>query len=117
MAAPRVSASLNAAFNSRDVDELVRSYSRPNAWAGATGLYRSLLSEGEEIKELAARKLEMPVLAIGGSSGEFTPGTLAQVGADVTPVVLDGIGHFVAMEAPERLAGTLLSFYEEVDQP
>ena len=105
------------AFNSGDVDELVRSYSRPNAWAGATGLYRSLLSEGEEIKELAARKLEMPVLAIGGSSGEFTPETLAQVGADVTPVVLDGIGHFVAMEAPERLAGTLLSFYEEVDQP
>jgi pimeloyl-ACP methyl ester carboxylesterase len=103
------------AFSSGDVDELVRSYSRPNAWDGATGLYRSLLSEGEEIKELATQKLELPVLAIGGSSGEFTPGTLAQVGTDVTPAVLDGIGHFVAMEAPDRLADTLLPFYEQVD--
>jgi pimeloyl-ACP methyl ester carboxylesterase len=104
------------AFTSHDVDELVRSYSRPNAWAGAAGLYRSLLSEAEEIKKLAARKLEMPVLTVGGSSGEFTAGTLAQVSADVTRVVLDGVGHFVAMEAPERLAATMLAFYEGIDQ-
>lgn len=103
------------AFTSDDIEELSRTYSRPNAWAGATGLYRSLLSEGEEIKELATRKLDLPVLAIGGASGDFTPNTFAQVATDVTPVVLDGIGHFVAMEAPERLAETLLSFYAKVD--
>lgn len=104
------------AFDSADIDELVRAYSRPNAWAGAAGLYRSLLSDGEQIKEIARRKLEMPVLAIGGSSGDFTPSTLAQVGTDVTSVVLDGIGHFVAMEAPGRLADVLLPFYEKTDR-
>jgi pimeloyl-ACP methyl ester carboxylesterase len=104
------------AFTDSDVDELVRSYSRPNAWAGAAGLYRSLLSEGEEIKTLATRKLALPLLAIGGASGDFTPNTFAQLGAEVTSVVLDGVGHFVAMEAPDRLAATLLTFYDEVDQ-
>ncbi|GAA1521619.1 alpha/beta hydrolase [Kribbella lupini] len=99
------------AFNSDDIDELVRSYARPNAWAGAAGLYRSLLSEGDQIKELAQRKLEMPVLAIGGSSGDFTPNTFAQVATDVSSAVIDGIGHFVAMEAPDRLAEILLPFY------
>ncbi|MFI5734100.1 alpha/beta fold hydrolase [Kribbella sp. NPDC051587] len=104
------------AFTSEDIAELVRTYQRLAAWAGATGLYRSLLSEGEQIKELATRKLDLPVLAVGGSSGDFTPNTFAQVAADVTSVRLDGIGHFVAMEAPERLAETLLAFYTKVDQ-
>ncbi|WBQ08408.1 alpha/beta fold hydrolase [Kribbella sp. CA-293567] len=103
------------AFTSDDLEELLRSYSRPNAWAGAVGLYRSLLSEGEEIKALAARKLDLPVLAIGGSSGHFTPNTMAQVAADVTAVALDGIGHFVGMEAPHRLADALLTFYQGID--
>lgn len=103
------------AFGSDDIDELVRAYSRPNAWAGAAGLYRSLLSDGEQLKELSQRKLEQPVLAIGGSSGDLTPNTFTQVGTDVTSVVLDGIGHFVAMEAPDRLADTLLAFYSKLD--
>ncbi|TDD62739.1 alpha/beta hydrolase [Kribbella antibiotica] len=104
------------AFSKEDLDELVRSYSRPNAWAGAAGLYRSLLSEGEQIKALAARKLTLPILAVGGASGDFTPNTFAQVGEDVTSIRLDGVGHFVAMEAPDRLAETLHGFYVGVDR-
>lgn len=104
------------AFAESDIEELVRSYSRSKAWSGAAGLYRSMLSEGEEIRALAAQKLALPMLAVGGASGDFTPNTFAQVGADVTSVVLDGIGHFVAMEAPDRLAETLLNFYEKVDR-
>lgn len=100
------------AFSSHDVDELARTYSRPHAWNGAAGLYRSLLSEGAEITALAAQKLSMPVLAVGG----FTTGQLAQVATNVTPAVIDGIGHFVAMEAPDRLACLLLPFYERIDR-
>jgi pimeloyl-ACP methyl ester carboxylesterase len=105
------------AFARDDIDELVRSYSRPGAFRGATGLYRSALAEGEEIRELAGRKLALPVLAVGGASGEFTPATMRQVAEDVTAVSLDGIGHYAAMEAPDRLAGALLSFYGELDRP
>jgi pimeloyl-ACP methyl ester carboxylesterase len=105
-----------AANPDADIDELVRSYARPDAFAGAAGLYRSLLSEGEELRTLAARKLDMPVLAVGGRSADFTPATLRQVATDVTAVRIERIGHYVAMEAPEQLAATLRSFYTDIDR-
>ena len=110
--------SLNAtpdAFTDADIDELVRCYARPDGFTGAAGLYRSALAEADEIRGLAAGKLGIPVLAIGGGSGEFTPATMRQVATDVTAVSVDGIGHYVAMEAPDRLAETLESFYGDVD--
>jgi pimeloyl-ACP methyl ester carboxylesterase len=110
--------SLNAtagAFTDDDIDEFVRSYARKDGFSGAAGLYRSMLAEADEILELAARKLGMPVLAVGGGSGDFTPATMRQVATDVTAVSLDGIGHYVAMEAPDRLADALISFYRNVD--
>ena len=58
----------------------------------------------------------MPVLAIGGGSADFTPATMRQVATDVTAVTVHGIGHYVAMEAPDRLAEALTSFYREVDR-
>ncbi|WP_103336561.1 alpha/beta fold hydrolase [Amycolatopsis sp. CA-126428] len=104
------------AFTDADIDELVRSYARPGAFAGAAGLYRSLLSEGDELRTLAARKLDLPVLAVGGRSANFTPATLRQVATDVIAVQLERIGHYVAMEAPEQLAATLRSFYTDIDR-
>lgn len=103
------------AFTDEDIDELTRCYSRPGGFGGAAGLFRSMLREGGEIRELATRKLGLPVLAVGGRSGEFTPATLRQVATDVSAVSLDGTGHYAAMEAPRRLADALLSFYEKVD--
>ena len=88
---------------------------RPDAFAGAAGLYRSLLSEGAELRSLAARKLTMPVLAVAGFS-DRTPATLRQVASNVTAVHIEGIGHYVAMEAPDRLAAALLSFYADIDR-
>jgi pimeloyl-ACP methyl ester carboxylesterase len=113
-AIPSLSASPDA-FADSDIDELVRSYARPDAFAGAAGLYRSLLSEGEELRKLAARKLDMPVLAVAGFS-DRTPTTLRQVATDVTAVHIERIGHYVAMEAPGQLAAALLSFYTDVDR-
>ncbi|WIX98541.1 alpha/beta hydrolase [Amycolatopsis mongoliensis] len=110
--------SLNAtpgAFTDSDVDELVRTYRRPDAFRGATGLYRSMLAEGGEIRELAKQKLTVPVLAVGGGCGEFTSATVRQVATDVSAVSIDGIGHYVAMEAPGRLAEVLRAFYAKVD--
>jgi pimeloyl-ACP methyl ester carboxylesterase len=104
------------AFTDADIDELARTYSRHGGFAGAAGLYRSALTEADEIRELAADKLAMPVLAIGGRSGDFTPATMRQVAADVTAVTVPGTGHYLAMEAPGRLAETLTTFYRRVDR-
>ena len=46
----------------------------------------------------------------------FTSATLDQVAVGgVTSVQLDGVGHYVAMEAPERLATAVLDFVATVD--
>jgi pimeloyl-ACP methyl ester carboxylesterase len=105
------------AITDADLDEFTRGYARPGGWRGASGLYRSMLGEGEEIRALAgARPLAMPVLAVNAGSDPFTVTTLKQVSAGpVTSVVLDGVGHYAALEDPGRLAATLLDFTEGVD--
>lgn len=104
------------AISDHDIDEFTRAYSTDGGFRGAIGLYRSLLNEGDQIRELAAeRPLTMPVLAVGGGTGDFTHAALTQVANNVTPVLLEGMGHLVAMEAPETLAATLLDFWREVD--
>lgn len=113
---PSLSATSDA-FTKDDIDEFTRSYTRPDAFTGASGLYRSMLTEGDEILELATQKLSMPVLAVGGRSAAFTSATLRQVATDVSAVSLDGVGHYAAIEAPDRLADALLTFYKKIDSP
>jgi pimeloyl-ACP methyl ester carboxylesterase len=104
------------AITAQDIDEFTRAYSRPDGFRGATGLYRSMLHEGEDIKDLVAHEqLTMPVLAVGAGTGQFTHRTMVQVAQNVTKAQLDGIGHLAAIEAPETLAQTLLNFYRTLD--
>ena len=105
------------AVSAADVAEFARGYARPGGWRGAAGIYRSILSEGEDLHALAARtKIRVPVLAVGGSGGFFTAATLGNVtDGEVTSVLLDGVGHHVALEAPDALADALLGFLHGVD--
>jgi pimeloyl-ACP methyl ester carboxylesterase len=102
-----------------DIDEFVRTYSRPDGFRGASGLYRSMLQEGDSFTGLASsHPLTMPVLAIGGGGGDLTVNTMRQVSAgDVHSASLEGVGHYVAMEAPEELAELLLDFLSMTDKP
>lgn len=100
-----------------DVAEMARGYARPGGWRGAIGLYRSMLTEGPELRAAAdARLLDLPALAVGAGGGPFTAATLSQVVAgDVAAVQLDGVGHYAALEAPERLAEAVLTFLAGLD--
>jgi pimeloyl-ACP methyl ester carboxylesterase len=100
-----------------DIDEFARTYARPEGWRGAEGLYRSMLSEGDDIKALArSRPLTMPVLAVGAGGGPFTFGTLSQVTTgSVGSVQLDGVGHYAALEAPQELSAAILDFLGSVE--
>jgi pimeloyl-ACP methyl ester carboxylesterase len=100
-----------------DVAEFARTYARLDGWRGAEGLYRSMLSEGEEFKALASKSpLTMPVLAVGAGGGPFTSGTLSQVAKqEVVSVQLDGVGHYAAMEAPDALSKAILDFLDKVE--
>ncbi|MFF6992972.1 alpha/beta fold hydrolase [Streptomyces sp. NPDC010273] len=105
------------AITDADIEEFARTYSRPDGWRGAIGLYRSMLTEGPEIKALAdSHALTAPVLAVGAGGGAFTAGTMSQAAAtEVSSVSLDGVGHYAAMEAPEALAEAILEFVGKVD--
>ncbi|WP_329005727.1 alpha/beta hydrolase [Kribbella sp. NBC_00709] len=102
------------AVTEADIAEFARCYARPNGWRGATGLYRSMLHEAPEIIALAQSPgLTAPVLAIGGS---FTLTTMTQATtSEVSAVSLDGVGHYVALEAPEELAETIIEFTNHRD--
>lgn len=104
------------AISEDDIDEFVRTYSRPDGWRGAVGLYQSMLKEGAEIKALAEKPgLNMPVLAVGAGGGALTAGTMSKAArSEVRSVQLDGAGHYVAMEAPEKLSAALLEFVQSV---
>ena len=105
------------AITDDDVAEFARTYSRPDGWRGAAGLYQSMLREGAEIRELAAGPgLRVPVLAVGAGGGAFTADTMARAASgEVSSAVLDGVGHYAAMEAPEQLAKVLLDFTAGID--
>lgn len=108
---------VEGAITDTDIHEFVRTYSRPNGWRGAIGLYQSMLTEGDSIQTLAkTNPLSMPILAIGGSSGPFTATTVSQVAvSNIQSVQLEGVGHYVALEAPEALANVILEFLESID--
>ena len=105
------------AISEADIDEFARTYSRPHAWRGAIGLYQSMLKEGTEIKALAEEHgLNLPVLAVGAGGGAFTVETMSRAaGSEIRSVQFDGVGHYVAMEAPEKLSQALLDFFTSVD--
>src|ERR1700683_1084460 len=105
------------AITDTDNDEFVRTYSRPDGWRGAIGLYQSMLQEGDEIVTLVAgHKLNIPVLAIGAGGGELTFATMSQVSSGpVRSVTLEGVGHYAALEAPDKVAHALLDFFGTVE--
>lgn len=105
------------AVTEADLDELARTFARPGGWRGAAGLYRSMLAEGAQNQEIARRHpVAVPALAVGGSGGELTAATLRQVvSGDLTCVLLPGVGHHVALEAPGALAAAVLDLTRAVD--
>jgi hypothetical protein len=62
------------AVTDADVEEFARTYSRPGGWLGAAGLYRSMLSEGPKLVDVAAsRLLSVPVPAVGAGTRVSPP--------------------------------------------
>jgi pimeloyl-ACP methyl ester carboxylesterase len=105
------------AVTDADIDDFARTYSRPDGWRGATGLYRSMLREGPELRALAESPgLAVPVLTVGAGGGSFTAATMSQAApSGISSVQLDGVGHYVAMEAPEELARAVRGFVDGID--
>jgi pimeloyl-ACP methyl ester carboxylesterase len=100
-----------------DLDEITRTYARPDGWRGTEGLYHSIFTDDGQTRALAEKQpLAVPVLTVGSASAPLTEQTFRQVTAGkVTSVRLEGIGHLVAQEAPEALSAAISEFTEHVD--
>lgn len=105
------------AVTEEDLDEFVRTYSRPGAWRGTEGLYGSLFSDHGSTRALAeSDPITVPVLAVDGVNHPFTEQSFRPVSAgEFRAVRFEEVGHLVAQEAPEALADALLAFTAEID--
>jgi len=104
-------------------DEVVRYYidvlrSDPDAMRGSFGFYRAINATIAQNEQRKARRLTMPVLAMGGteSGGDGAGKTMGLVADDVQTVVLPA-GHWVAEQAPEELLEALTAFLAPYREP
>jgi pimeloyl-ACP methyl ester carboxylesterase len=101
-------------LGAEQISELGRTYGRPGGFMGAAGLYRSMLTEGEELRALAAAPLTVPVAAVGSRGEDFTRSSFGSVTSRTVPAMhLEGVGHYVAQEAPDALADILLGVFAD----
>lgn len=91
------------------VDELASS---PEALHGSFQLYRAFGATIAQDQERKTRRLTMPVLAMGGaeSGGGMAAETMKLVADDVRPLVIPGVGHWLAEQAPDELVAALAEF-------
>jgi pimeloyl-ACP methyl ester carboxylesterase len=86
--------------------------SDPEGLRGSFGFYRAIGTTIAQNEQRKARRLTLPVLAIGGaeSGGEGAAKTMKLVADDVQGYVLPGAGHWVAEQAPEELLTAITAF-------
>jgi pimeloyl-ACP methyl ester carboxylesterase len=94
------------------IDYYVGLLSDPDSLRGSFGFYRALDTTIAQDQQRKARRLDMPVLAIGGeaSFGEHVADAMKLVADDVWSLVLPGTGHFVAEESPDEMLAALGPF-------
>jgi len=110
------------------LDEYTRQYSAPGAMRAGFAWYRANFdAEGlAQAKVRAAKRLTMPVLALGGSDGvgdalRTTVATVADhvQGGTIAPkqaAPSDGCGHFLPEECPDELTDAVLKFWQSTPE-
>ena len=103
-------------FSRADINEYERVYSQPGGLRGMLGYYRAVIRDMEQNKGLFARKLKLPILALGADYGS-APGiytSMRELGEDVRGGQFDNCGHYIPEEQPDALAAKLIEFAETV---
>jgi pimeloyl-ACP methyl ester carboxylesterase len=90
----------------------VEGLSDPEALHGSFQLYRAFGVTSAQNEERKGRRLTMPVLGIGGaeSGGDMAGKTMELVADDVQTLVMPGVGHWLAEQAPDVLLVALTEF-------
>jgi pimeloyl-ACP methyl ester carboxylesterase len=95
------------------VDEYIRAYSVPGAMKAGFAYYRAIPQTMQQNQEfMKSGELAMPVLAIGGEigAGQVTIDTMKRVSDNVEGAILEGCGHYVPEECPDRFLELVTAF-------
>jgi pimeloyl-ACP methyl ester carboxylesterase len=89
-----------------------RLYARPGAMHAAFAQFRSIRRDAVDNEASIAKKLSMPVLAIGGekSFGANEAIVMRNAADKVTEVVIPGAGHWLMEEAPTQTIAAVRGF-------
>jgi pimeloyl-ACP methyl ester carboxylesterase len=108
------------AIDSVALEQYTRQYSAPGAMRAGFAWYRANFDANglAQAKARAAKRLTMPVLALGGSDGVgdalratvATIGDRVQGGSITGPI--EGCGHFLPEECPDELAEAVFKFWQ-----
>jgi pimeloyl-ACP methyl ester carboxylesterase len=84
----------------------------PGALRGSFAAYRALDATIAQNQQRMTRRLNLPVLAIGGAEGygEAAANTMRLAADDVQSVLIHGCGHYCLEEAPEGVLEALTAF-------
>lgn len=97
-------------FDEAALDEYARVYRGRASIASALGYYRAIEATSRQIATRRdGAKLQMPILAVaaGLGVGKTMTSALESIGTDVHALIIDGCGHYVPEEAPQRLLDAL----------
>ena len=116
----RTKSKRSQAIDAAAIDEYTRQYSSPGAMRAGFDWYRANFNdEGlEQAKARAAKRLTMPVLALGGSDGVggLLRATITSSGNQVEGGAIGpGCGHFLPEECPDELTEAVLKFWRSND--
>jgi pimeloyl-ACP methyl ester carboxylesterase len=84
-----------------------------DALHGSFQLYRAFGATTAQNEQRKTRRLSVPVLAMGGSEsvGAMAADTMKLAADDVETLVIPGIGHWLAEQAPDRMVAALTEFF------
>ncbi|WP_280110003.1 alpha/beta fold hydrolase [Beijerinckia indica] len=94
------------------ISEFARHYASPGGMTVGFAYYRALRDDAALAASFEGRSIDMPVLAIGGRHGVGTKlaDALSKQARDLTAVIAEDSGHFVADEMPDFFCDQLKRF-------
>ena len=100
------------AFTPAEKQEFIRAYAVHGAIAAAFQWFRNFGQDAADNKVLMKKKLQMPLLALGGdhANGPLMQGMARTVADHVSYVQINGAGHWLVQEQPKQVLDALLHF-------
>ena len=100
-----------AAISNAEIDTYAAMLAAPGCLRGGLESYRTFAQDAEANKALAEKKLDIPVLGIGGDRlGPVLQGIMGAIAENGSAVTLENCGHWVVAEQTDAFIGTLADF-------